>query len=158
MEELNEKYFCEWCPLKDWVKKIEEKLFTYEKSGLAPEDIPTALDLADIACALKMLKEYQALGTVDYLRELVKSNKQKSLIEPPCKVGDTVYVIEYNCIKRLKVFSQLYSKQSYLVVGKKYNDLYYWHYLAYDDFGKVAFLTREEAEKALERRRTDDKG
>lgn len=149
MEELNEKYFCAWCPLKDWANKAKEALIAYENSGLMPEDIPTALELANIACALKMLKEYQDLGTVDYLRELVHANKQKSSIEPPCKVGDTVYVIECNCVKRLKVCSQLYLKQSYLVVGKKYNDLYYWCYLDYNDFGKIAFLTQEEAEKAL---------
>ena len=77
--------------------------------------------------------------------------KDKSLIvELPCKVGDTLYVI----IDESKKFGGAYIKQEKAVEisteGRIWTDDCYYDS---DDVGKIIFFTREEAEKALEERK-----
>lgn len=95
----------------------------------------------------------------------------EGVIVPPCKVGDTVYILDgyvwayeckdcpyfevglydepHKCIKTKdgsKCFGCIKIKE-YIVTQ---NDIY--SYLRWDDFGKTVFLTREEAEKVLAER------
>ena len=65
------------------------------------------------------------------------------VIVPPCKVGDTVYW--YNMGGKIV---EAKAKAIYFIVrhpeGFEYK-------VSFDDFGKTVFLTREEAEKALQK-------
>ena len=99
------------------------------------------------------------------------------VIVPPCKVGDTVYVITerhpcYACmccgdfchkdcyikdkqklvVKEAKVFYFLFQEKHNKIqvkVGKtKHLQTHFLHFNL-EDFGKTVFLTKEEAEKAL---------
>ena len=83
-----------------------------------------------------------ALGTTpDRLRELAEADRDGRLVVLPCKVGDTVYLI---VTKRARNYTPEFRfiKKSRLTFLNMERIL--------QDFGKEAFLTREEAEKALE--------
>ena len=72
-------------------------------------------------------------------------------IVPPCKVGQTVYSVE-------KSISQVFVGEVYEVFSNKYGTVlrlsrkgYYSFSFTADALGKTVFLTKEEAESALER-------
>lgn len=71
------------------------------------------------------------------LRELTEADKDGRLVVLPCKVGDTVYRI-FNPPDRKPVIS------AHTLMSVDY--IVRW----LDKFGKTVFLTREEAEAALE--------
>ena len=97
------------------------------------------------------------------------------VIVPPCKVGDTVY-----CLDDIVWDDECRDCEHYLIgsfgdpsecgrtrYGNKHpdcikieekvatqHDIYYWLYS--NAFGKTVFLNREEAEKALTKRRTNN--
>lgn len=68
------------------------------------------------------------------------------VIVPPCKVGDTVWIVgEYRGVYSATVRTMFFSHSGVEMVRTTKCDI------PFHDFGKVAFFTREEAEKALER-------
>lgn len=92
-------YHSEYLPLID----AAQRLAAYENTGLEPEDILSATDMAKVACALHELNQYKELGSVDRLRELSQADKDGRCVVLPCKVGDTIYqigtdreIVEYN--------------------------------------------------------------
>lgn len=130
-------------------------LAAYENTGLEPEKVLTAKENAEVACALNLLKEYQSIGSVEHFRELSRAEKDGRLMVLPCKVTDTVYLIE-SVLKGKKVTGE--QVVSALIdhvtiggtVGKPVFDICSatdnW-YMALDP-GEF-FLTHEEAEAAL---------
>lgn len=80
------------------------------------------------------------------------------IIAPPCKVGDTVYVVSQTKDRRILPFVNEYEVTS-IKVGKRKCTIYhemdgYIKIFKQDEFGKTVFLAREEAEAALAERRT----
>lgn len=75
----------------------------------------------------------------------------EGVIIPPCKVGDTVYTVSRKHPKKWKVHFIGYNSQGEFkmhIATEKFTEmLEVWDYA----IGKTVFLTREEAEKALER-------
>ena len=79
------------------------------------------------------------------------------VIVPPCKVGDTVYVIDVvdvkEHIKKKTVcgfeIDLMFAVKTWDTMGRRY--FYY-----FEQFGKTVFLTREEAERALKEREQND--
>ena len=69
-------------------KKILNRLAAYEDSGLEPQDIISAVDMAKIACALHELNAYKDLGPIDHIRDLIKAEQDGRLVVLPCKVGE----------------------------------------------------------------------
>lgn len=88
----------------------------------------------------------EGANCVDYL--IVDHLLANGVIVPPCKVGDTVYV----CFSRTRVIECKVAQiiiehieeigMSFICYGGMRFDMRHW--------GKTVFLTREEAEKALE--------
>ena len=76
--------------------------------------------------------------------------KDKSkFIELPCKVGDTAYSIKHNKVDEYYVTSILiYTRTS--VTFRLVNKYFTFFDVTRKDFGKTVFLTKGEAEKALE--------
>ena len=72
---------------------------------------------------------------IDRLAEFEDKIEQGTLIELPCKVGDTVYLIEMDWDEDCKSFYYITETD------------FMFQYLDY--FGAYCFLTREEAEKRL---------
>ena len=96
---------------------------------------------------IKLSKPVQTLQTIaDHLLA-------NGVIVPPCKVGDTLYVISQMRDKRILPFVNEY-EATYIQVGKRKCKVYHEQdgfikIFLQDDFGKTVFLTKEEAERAL---------
>ncbi|MEG1579066.1 MAG: hypothetical protein RR336_09905, partial [Oscillospiraceae bacterium] len=74
-------------------RRVYERLREYERKGLAPEDVPTGLELAEVYSAIRLLKQYEAIGTIADLTSLVKAVKEGRVAVLPCKTGVTVWNI-----------------------------------------------------------------
>ena len=107
-----------------------ERLAAYEDTGLTPENVE-ALKLSAMGKAIAEITEFDGLP-IDRLRELAEADSAGRLVVLPCKVGDTVYILR-------RTFDGAD------VVGE--TELW-WTDIP--QLGKTVFLTREEAEKALE--------
>lgn len=68
---------CGDCGILD---KIVDRLAAYEETGLEPEEILSAVDMAKIACALRELNVYKELGSIDCLRKLAGGPGETSTI------------------------------------------------------------------------------
>ncbi len=97
--------------------------------------------------------EKRGLLTAEHTADFLLAN---GVIVPPCKVGDTVYVVSryyggiwqiYECfVDSLTVFN------GDIFMSLKSSDGWYNFGVNVWEIGKTAFLAREEAEKALEER------
>lgn len=122
-------------------RRNREDLRAYKATGLEPEEVLPKDKADEIALKLMRLADLESLCSYTRLRELAEADKDGRLVVLPCKVGDTVYLI---VTKRAKVYMPEFSfvKKSRLTFLNMERVL--------QDFGKTVFLTREEAEKALE--------
>jgi hypothetical protein len=96
------------------------------------------------------------------LKEYENLEEQGLLLKLPCKVGDTVYVIDKRYTK-CSLYDEEYSESScwncdkecdskmYYVVVKRYVGTLEWIVSRLKKFGKTVFLTKEEAEQELKR-------
>ena len=91
-----------------------------------------------ISDALKKLADYEDL------------EEQGRLVKLPCKVGNTVYVISMGKIISLVVeeISTFYVKNEKIINVKCQNADIFRNYIE-REFGRVVFLTKEEAEAKL---------
>lgn len=92
-------------------------------------------------------------GGIDRLRDLAEADKDGRMVAPPCKVGDMLYeVTGRKTISVYKVRSirvELFG----LFIEWDIVEGFVWQSLSginAEEIGKTVFLTREEAEKALE--------
>jgi len=121
------------------IDKATDRLAAYEKIGLEPEEIEDALE------ELKTVENYASDAGMR-LHNYKELEEQGLLIKIPCKVGDTVYALSYaddeyypRKVSAVKLTSQgfvIEYREKEIVRSRK--------------FGIEVFLTREEAEKALE--------
>ena len=142
-------YHSEYLPLIDAAQKLD----AYESTGMEPEDILNATDMAKVACALSELNQYKELGDLDRLRELAQADREGRCVVLPCKLHDKVFFIENGCVKETEVDS-FHNRTSGRWKIFTHTDRMYEHWKGYEiDFsgiGKTVFLSREDAEKALE--------
>ena len=131
------------------------RLKAYEDIGLTPEEIKapfTEDTMINLAA--------QALGVdADRLRELAEADKDGRVVVLPCKVGDTVYMIERIFDIDNGVRDEICARK---VIGHGGNNLNKLWLIGsggicnvsifVSEFGKTVFLTHEEAKKALEER------
>lgn len=149
MERLTER----WGEGDVWVKEHDYvsaayRLADYEDTGLTPEEIKSmkgehfsGLEMAKLHSALMKLKKYQ------------EADKDGRVVMPPCKVGDRLY--EVTGRKTISVYKvRAIRVESFgLFIEWDIIEGFVWQSLSginAGEIGKTAFLTREEAEKALE--------
>lgn len=140
--------------IRDYVRNRED-LRAYEATGLTPEDITAAVS---IPMFVKVASA--ALGaTPERLRELAEADKDGRLVVLPCKVGDTVWVTgRDNVLREMELeapdIRAVCTDEDNLCMAtcNRKPDGFCAYRLRNDgaDVGKTVFLTREEAEKALE--------
>ena len=116
-------------------KQVWERLKAYEDTGLVPEEVERSKLEIEAGCVKAIARTYGI--DINCLRKLAEADKDGRLVVLPCKVGDTVYRI-FNPPSREPVIS------AHTLMSVDY--IVRW----IDKFGKTVFLTREEAEKALE--------
>ena len=139
---------CVDCPAYD---KLIERLAAYEDTGLTPEEIKAPLT-EDAMINLAA----QALGVEpSRLRELAEADKDGRVVVLPCKVGDTVWIV--GAVRKLysaKVRTFFYGNP---YAGRGDDDDGHMHMIRTTEcdipmreLGETVFLSREEAEKALQ--------
>lgn len=118
---------------------IRKDLLAYKNTGMTPERC-AEFARADAEGRYIVMRDAEQEG-VARLRELAEADKDGRLVVLPCKVGDTVYLI---VTKRARNYTPEFRfvKKSRLTFLNMERIL--------QDFGKEAFLAREEAKKALE--------
>ena len=126
------------------VPKIYVRLAHYEDTGLTPEEIKapfTEDTMINLAA--------QALGVeAERLRELAEADKDGRCVVLPCKVGDTVWRIVRDGephITRDEVRDMYFADDMTLCV-----ELVGGRVTFTEKFGKTVFLSRAEAERALQ--------
>ena len=90
---------------------------------------------------------------LEYLKRLVQADREGKCVLLPCKVGDKLYKISENGVKEVVVQSIVFMLShtvNHLTVHVA-NERGAMTEIETKDFGKTVFLTREEAEAALEK-------
>ena len=123
------------CPFET---AVCERLAAYEDTGLTPERC-AEFARADAEGRYIVMRDAEQEG-VARLRELAEADKAGRVVVLPCKVGDTVYRV-FNPQGREPVIS------AHTLLSVDY--IVRW----LNKFGKTVFLTREEAERAMEGRK-----
>lgn len=95
---------------------------------------------------------------LDRLKELVEADREGRYVVLPCKVGDKVYCIQ-SYFNDAKMRSEKKVKCRVVDFVQSSPDLFECQGMIYkfEDIGKTVFLTREEAEAALERMEGEEK-
>lgn len=118
-------------------KQVWERLKAYEdKAG-------------EIALKLMRLADLESICSYTRLRELAEADREGRLLVLPCKLGDTVYFRTYDCNGTVDLGIQPHEVTDIVgnaIVRGKYINIG----LSLDQYEVRWFLTREEAEKALE--------
>lgn len=140
-------YESEYVPLAD----AANLLTAYEETGLAPEDILSATDMAKVACALHELNQYKELGDLSRLRELVEADRDERCVVLPCKPSNvTVYQLRSKKHARGLGVSPRHVSCATVWAGGHYQLEHQGDEPCRDrDFGKTWFLTPEAAEAVL---------
>lgn len=134
------------------VRDLYGRLKAYEDTGIEPE----AVETVKLALAAKHMVDLETLNNtpISRLVELAEADKDGRVVVLPCKVGQRVFVLMdmdkhiSECeVKRIGMGNEIgfIGLEPIGARGREYG-------VALNGFGKTVFLTREEAEKALEER------
>ena len=121
------------------------RLAAYEETGLTPQACAEAREAGKVLsiCDISFRR----------LAELLTADRDGRLVVPPCKAGDTVYEVtsrktisEYR-VKAIRVELFCTFIEWDIVAGFVDKSIFG---VPVDEIGKTVFLTREEADRALE--------
>lgn len=131
-------------------RRNREDLRAYKATGLTPEEIERSKLEIEAGCVKAIARTYGI--DINRLRKLAEADMDGRLVVLPCKVGQRVFAL----LDTDKHISECEVKQIGMgnkigfiglepigARGREYG-------VALNGFGKTVFLTREEAEKALE--------
>ena len=125
-------------------RKVWERLKQFEDKCESPEVLAKAMDMEEI-----LGDKYYS---VDRMLELLKADKDGRIVVLPCKVGQRVFAlldtdkhISECDVKQIGMGNKIgfIGLEPIGARGREYG-------VSLNGFGKTVFLTREEAEKALE--------
>ena len=126
-------------------QRCVERLAAYEETGLTPERC-AEFARADAEGRYIVMRDAEQEG-VARLRELAEADKGGRLVVLPCKVGDGLWTFCSHPVEQ--VYSFTVTDISTLN-GRTMLNTSRCGVIDARDVGKTVFLTREEAEKALE--------
>lgn len=121
-------------------RKVWERLKACEATKLTPEEIDMDHEAAE------QLRHLCRNCDLDRLEKLAEADRDGRVVVRPCKVGDTLFRVFAGEILEHKV-----RNMRYLAIQGRW-DIDTTPFCSYveSSIGKTIFLTREEAEKALE--------
>lgn len=121
------------------------RLAAYEDTGLTPEQCENAKVIIESAFSDDTSKE-------ERIRELLKADKAGRVVVLPCKVGDTVWANLDGMRHTRKCVIEFANIGSHVttIVFSTVDGLREQYGVNPSSFGKTVFLSREEAEKALQ--------
>ena len=127
---------------------------TYFKDGYWRVNFSGVQYQADFVDRLAAYEDIAELcGGFDRLREFAEADKDGRVLILPCKVGDTVYFANAKHILESTVVGYAVDETGISWVYSEHVDKTghtYEHTFSPDRIGKTTFLSREEAEKALQ--------
>lgn len=128
-----------------WEEAAWSRLAAYEDTERTPEEIDMDHEAAE------QLRHLCRNCDIDRLEELAEADKACRLVVLPCKVGDTLFRVFAGEILEHKV-----GNMRYLAIQGRW-DIETYPFCPYveSSIGKTIFLTREEAEAALEAMKDD---
>ena len=112
--------------------RLKDRIAAYEDTGLTPAEVSALVKDWSDRCTI-----VGECGGIDRLRELAEADKDGRLVVLPCQVGTATYYIRYPIA--------VYPDESEPEIKRGIFTL-----CDLDRVGHSVFLTREEAEKALE--------
>lgn len=130
--------------IRDYLRTRED-LRAYKDTGLTPEKIDMDHEAAE------QLRQLCQGCDLDRLEELAEADRAGRLVVLPCKVGDKLYRVFDGNISEHEVQNMKYFARK----GRLGIDMTPFFPDAGRFIGKTVFLTREEAEKALEGMKDD---
>ena len=135
--------------IRDYLRNRED-LRAYKTTGLTPERC-AEFARADAEGRYIVMRDAEQEG-VARLRELAEADKDGRLVVLPCKVGDTVWANLDGMRHPRKCVIEFANIGSHVttIVFSTVDGLREQYGVNPNSFGKTVFLTREEAEKALE--------
>lgn len=119
----------------------------YLDTGLEPEEVLPKDKADEIALKLMRLADLESLCSYTRLRELAEADKAGRVVVLPCKVGDGLWTFCSHPVEQ--VYSFTVTDISTLN-GRTMLNTSRCGVIDARDVGKTVFLTREEAEAALE--------
>ena len=121
-------------------KEVWERLKAYEDAGLSPQACAEAREIEE------------TLSGCDYsisrMVELMKADKDGRVLILPCKVGDMAYWVHNGVITGCHVYRIQVNRKGTFVFLK--STISHGGFRTDACLGKTVFLSREEAEKALQ--------
>lgn len=130
------------------VREMMDRLAAYEDTRLSSAEVHSMYGEWNA-----MMSVLNSIGSYDRLRELAEADKDGRLAVLPCKVGDTVYEVtsrktisDYR-VKAIRV--ELFCTFIEWDIAAGFVDKSIFG-VPVDEISKSVFLTREDAEKALE--------
>lgn len=141
--------------VREHAMKIYWRLKSYEDTGIEPE----AVETVKLALAAKHMVDLETLNNtpISRLVELAEADKDGRVVVLPCQVGDTVYTIEHIFDIDNGVCDEICARKVIGHGGNNLNQLWLVGsggicnaYIFVSEFGKTVFLTREEAERAIQ--------
>lgn len=127
--------------------RLKDRLAAYEDRGCAPEEVLPKDKADEIALKLMRLADLESLCSYTRIRELAKADKDGRVVVLPCKPGDGLWTFCSHPAEQ--VYSFTVTDISTLN-GRTVLNTSRCGVIDARDVGKIVFLTREEAEKALE--------
>lgn len=145
--EHEEKYTTE-----EWICMLQDRLADYEDSGVTPERVVWMKEVIEIAFD-------HDKSRVERAHDLHVADKEGRVVVLPCKVGDTIYFAHAHPILQYTVTGYDMGKAGILHVRSKHVDKEtgqtFNFTFSQKVIGDTVFLTREEAERAMEGQKND---
>jgi hypothetical protein len=123
-------------------RQVWKRLKAYEDSRLSPQACAEAREIEET------LSGYDY--SISRMVELMKADKNGRVVVLPCKVGDVVYGFHGEKTILPMVAKWIGTNTDGWCIAVQYTPMAPRFY-RFSDFGKTVFLSREEAEKALQK-------
>lgn len=168
--EMNDTYPNENAAREDLMNRFRvaiDRLAAYEDAGLDPEEVEL-IKISFMGKSIAEIKEFDGIP-IERLQELAQAEQDGRLVVPPCKVGDTVWIIERDeCEEPIEISGYMFFAfvgravivSAFINDSKTLDETVEYHIEEtsrnYDTDLSVfpqndCYLTREEAEAALKK-------
>lgn len=131
---------------RQMARDLYGRLKQFEDTGMTPEQVVNAKTIIKSAFADDTSK-------AERIRKLLAADDEGRVVVLPCKVGDTVYFVNAKHILEFTVVGYVVDETGISWVHSEHVDKTgntNERTFSPDRFGKTTFLTREEAERALQ--------
>lgn len=125
--------------------KAVDRLAAYEDTGLEPEEIRILQKRYESFRGATSDVTGQPIVDFDRLRELARADREGRCVVLPCQPGDHIWIDG-----RKAIIEEFFGYETERYFHAQFYDNMQYIDVPFGDIGKTVFLTRKEAEAALE--------